>query len=198
MFHSSGTIQSKTLVPLGMSVRSIGICSSIRSKVARTPLPVRLLHSGNRLSRERVCFPSGHCIVTGAHHERPHSERSPVQVLWGSPRASSQTAAATSSALRLVRSSCAANEALAIGEVESSHFLLHSGLCDPRIESAHRTPVVAEVGCGGANKMLSTGLRGGVGAPIGLGIVGRTRRDVDRLGRLSTASPLASPARRTL
>jgi hypothetical protein len=47
MFHSSGTVQSNTLVPLGISVRRIGICSSSRSKVARTPLRVRLRQSGN-------------------------------------------------------------------------------------------------------------------------------------------------------
>ena len=46
-FHSSGTIQSNTRVPLGISVRVIGICSSRTSKVARTPSPVRLRQSGN-------------------------------------------------------------------------------------------------------------------------------------------------------
>ena len=50
MFHSSGTTQSNILVPLGISVRLIGICSSSTSNVARTPSPVRLRQSGNSRS----------------------------------------------------------------------------------------------------------------------------------------------------
>ena len=55
MFHSSGTIQSNTCVPLGISIRVIGICSSSTSKVARTPSPVRLRQSGNSRSHQLVC-----------------------------------------------------------------------------------------------------------------------------------------------
>ena len=82
MFHSSGTIQSKTRVPLGTSVRVIGICSSIRSKVARTPSPVRLRQSGNSRSHQLVGIgpdirPRRRASSTVVTRARPCGRRTP-------------------------------------------------------------------------------------------------------------------------
>ena len=46
MFHSRGTVQSKTSVPLGTSSTRSGISAPIRSRVARTPSPVMLRQIG--------------------------------------------------------------------------------------------------------------------------------------------------------
>src|SRR5215204_2639450 len=57
MFHSAGTVQSKTRVPVGISLTSSGIGSSTISSVRRTPSPVMLRHSGYSRST-RACIRS--------------------------------------------------------------------------------------------------------------------------------------------
>ena len=47
MFHSFGTVQSRTRVPDGTSCTSRGIRSPIRRSVSRIPSPVMLRQKGN-------------------------------------------------------------------------------------------------------------------------------------------------------
>ena len=53
MFHSFGTVQSKTSVPLGTSWSSKGMRSPIRRRVSRIPSPVMLRQIGNSSSMNR-------------------------------------------------------------------------------------------------------------------------------------------------
>src|SRR5262249_20954499 len=48
MFHSFGIVQSKTVVPVGTSWISKGICCLRRSKLALRPFPVMLRQMGYR------------------------------------------------------------------------------------------------------------------------------------------------------
>lgn len=47
MFHSAGTSQSNTLVPLATSLTASGISRATSAKVRRTPWPVMLRQIGN-------------------------------------------------------------------------------------------------------------------------------------------------------
>ena len=59
MFHSLGTVQSRTAVPVGISCTVSGMDSAMTSRVARTPLPVMLRHSGySRSTSACICSPS--------------------------------------------------------------------------------------------------------------------------------------------
>src|SRR5688500_17046073 len=57
MFHSRGTVQTRTCVPVGTSCTVSSRCSPTIRNVSRTPSPVMLRHSGyNR--RTRACMSS--------------------------------------------------------------------------------------------------------------------------------------------
>ena len=55
MFHSRGTVQSSTGVPVGTSCTSSGICSARMRSVSRTPSPVRLRQNRVEALDERAC-----------------------------------------------------------------------------------------------------------------------------------------------
>src|SRR3989344_5217216 len=57
IFHSLGTVQSKTFVPDGTSWITSGICSSSVRSVSRRPFPVILLQIGKRRSASSYISP---------------------------------------------------------------------------------------------------------------------------------------------